>query len=131
VFISKNFDDSRREEVDACCILGRACQVSTLSLLALLVDSEAVDACCILGRACQVSTLSLLALLVDSEEVDACCILGRACQVSTLSLLALLVDKYKYGHLRRCVLGNGRHELGFKARLSNARLTSRLALTAS
>ena len=26
VFISKNFDESRREEVDACCILGRACQ---------------------------------------------------------------------------------------------------------
>jgi hypothetical protein len=63
------------------------------------------------------------------EEVDACCILGRACQVSTLSLLALPVDKYKYGHLRRCVLGNGRHELGFKTRHSNARLTSRLALT--
>jgi len=26
VFISKNFDDSRREEVDACCMLGRGCQ---------------------------------------------------------------------------------------------------------
>ena len=26
VFLSKNFKDSRREEVDACCILGRACQ---------------------------------------------------------------------------------------------------------
>ena len=26
VYISKKFDDSRREEVDACCMLGRACQ---------------------------------------------------------------------------------------------------------
>lgn len=40
-FLDKNFDDARREEVDACCMLGRA----------YLVQGSVVNACEALKRA--------------------------------------------------------------------------------